>query len=595
MMDELSRWYENMTYQEAKDILREKLDYMKKNFIAAGYYMKYIRDHELFREDRYESIWEFAEDNYGIKKSTASRWMSMNDKFSQGGNSPILAEEFRDFEKSQLQEMLYLDDKQIESVTPDMTVKEIREVRKPADRQRELKKPDETDREYLNAAAKKLIKSLRKWFLRDYTNRVLLVDKSPEEIKRELGKDHRYWHFPTENGLASINLFDDYVQIWDENYECIGEFEWFYLAAAIQAMWNNVSLEMAQEAQISESEEKTSPIDRGCIAGKNPNGNCVCCGKDDVECCGQCDDDCNSRCGWIDSAVAMSQQQEEAAEYIPGKCMHNPELACSLSEEAMRTPGTGEGNCGEVCCWECPKEDCKLRCNASEKREDREAIVATSQQVEAEPVAGMNPPEEESDSEPEVINEENVEVVDARGEELTEELYEEASDQSDIDLLQEELEKAKNTLDLMLSCYSENDIRVRKQKLLVGALTGMLCNLDTGDIPEPQQQEPFEVPFLKNNDQRKEFLNRYQVWPIWFEVPEASEVYHRLDLPDGSSIVICEYHMWLNWKERYSDENPDSIGTRKYLLRPGYHYLEDCKTNTTALVEHLKKVQKEGK
>ena len=50
MMDELSRWYENMTYQEAKDILREKLDNMKMNFIAAGYYMKYIRDHELFRK-----------------------------------------------------------------------------------------------------------------------------------------------------------------------------------------------------------------------------------------------------------------------------------------------------------------------------------------------------------------------------------------------------------------------------------------------------------------------------------------------------------------------------------------------------------------
>lgn len=480
MMDELSRWYENLNYQEAKDILREKLDNMKMNFIAAGYYMKYIRDNELFREDGYESIWEFAEDNYGIKKSTASRWMAMNDKFSQGGNSPILAEEYRGFEKSQLQEMLYLDDKQIETVTPDMTVKEIREVRKPAE---------------------------------------------------------------------------------------------------------------------PEKEKKVSPIDRGCITGKNPNGNCTCCGKDGAECCGQCDDDCNSRCGWIDTDVATSQQQEEVAEYIPGKCMHNSELTCSLSEEAMRTPGTGEGNCGEACCWGCPKEDCMLRCNASEKHEDRKETVATSQQDE--PVVDMNLPEKEADPEPEVITEENIEVVDAGGkeltEELTEELYEEASDQSDIDLLNEELDKAKNNLDLMLSCYTDKDIRVRKQKLLVGALAGMISNLGAVDIPEPQQQEPFEVPFLKNNDQRKEFLNRYQVWPIWFEVPEASEVYHRLDLPDGSSIVICEYHMWLNWKERYSDENPDSIGTREYLLRPGYHYLEDCKTNTTALVEHLKKVQKEGK
>lgn len=521
-MDELSRWYESLTYEEAKNILREKLDNMKKSFIAAGYYMKYIRDHELFQKDGYESIWEFAEDNYGIKKSTASRWMSMNDKFSQGGNSPILAEEYRGFEKSQLQEMLYLDDKQIETVTPDMTVKEIREVRKPTEPVRELKKPSETDREYLNAAAKKLIVSMYDWFLRDTMNRVLLVDKSPEEIKRELGKNHRWWHFPTETGVASINLFDDYVQLWDENYECIGDFEWFYLAAAIQSMWNHVSLEKAQEAQRSE-EEKTSPIDRGCITGKNPNENCVCCGKDGVECCGQCDNDCNSRCGWIDSAVATSQQEEP------------------------------------------------------------------------DPALDMNPPEEKSDPEPDVITGENIEVVDIAEEDHDEELYEEASDQSDKDLLKEELDKAKNKLDLMLSCYSEEDILVRKQKLLVGALDGMLCDLDTVYIPDSEQLELSELPVMRNNDQRKEFLNRYQIWPVWFEVPEASEVYHRFDLPDGSSIVICEYHMWLSWKERYSDENPDSIGIREYLLRPGYHYLEDCKTNTTALVEHLKKVQKEGK
>lgn len=183
--------------------------------------------------------------------------------------------------------------------------------------------------------------------------------------------------------------------------------------------------------------------------------------------------------------------------------------------------------------------------------------------------------------------------MDVAEEEPAEELYEETSDQSDIDLLREELDKAKNTLDLMLSCYSTYDIRVRKQKLLIGALAGMLCDLETVEIPESEQPDLSEFPVLKNNDQRKEFLSKYQAWPVWFEVREASETYYRFDLPDGSSIVICEYHMWLDWKEKYSDENPDSIGTREYLLRPEYHYLEDCKTNTTALVEHLKKVQKE--
>ena len=473
MMDDLNRWYENMTYQEAKDILREKLDYMKKSFIAAGYYMKYIRDHELFREDGYESIWEFAEDNYGIKKSTASRWMAMNDKFSQGGNSPVLAEEFRDFEKSQLQEMLYLDDKQIEAVTPDMTVKEIREARKP---------------EPLSAYGTK---------------------------KRA---------YPEDSLLKT----------------------------------------------------------EGCEGGHS----CFACAQ-------QCEVRGEDR--YCREATMGKPFSCETMNSIPflleafgDKCMF------VNSELSRKSLGSGEA---DPCCKDCANP-CTRECSrAYQKRMEEVAKktdipVATSQQEESSPVLDMNPPEEVSDPEPEVITEENIEVVDVAEEDPAEELYEETSDQSDIDLLSEELDKAKNKLDLMLSCYSENDILVRKQKLFVGALAGMICDLDRADIPETELPE---LPIMKNNDQRKEFLNRYQVWPIWFEVPEASEVYHRFDLPDGSSIVICEYHMWLSWKEEWSDENPDSIGTREYLLQPGYHYLEDCKTNTTTLVEHLKKVQKEGK
>ena len=480
MMDEISRWYENMTYEEAKSILREKMDNLKMSFIAAGYYLKYIRDHEQFREDGYESIWEFAEDNYGIKKSTASRWISMNDKFSKGGNSPILADEFRGFEKSQLQEMLYLDDKQIETVTPDMTVKEIREVRKPEEpkkEERELKKPDETDREYLKAAARYLIESKHKWFLQDYMNRVMLVDRSPHELKKEFGKSNRWCHFSTEKGVASINLFDDYVQIWNEENKCIGDFDWFYLAAAIQSMWNIVAMENAQKS--------------------------------------------------------------------------------------------------------------------------RQESVATSQQAEAEPMAGMNPPEEESDPEPEVITEENIEVVDAGGEELTEELYEETSDQSDIDLLSKELDKAKNNLDLMLSCYSEKDIRVRKQKLLVGALAGMLCDLDAVDIPELEQPE---LPIFRNNDQRKEWLRDYKAWGLWYEDKNIGAKYYKYDFENGARLIAETYihpgdkHM----PEHESSflhlvggpEPPRKSGISKWVRHEKY---DRYPSNETELVEFLKYVQKEGK
>lgn len=129
-MEEI-RWYEKLNYTETKDIIKEKLQNMSRDFVAIGFYLKLIRDKSLFLEDGYKSIWEFAEDNYGIKRSTASRWMAMNDRFSKNGNTPILSEEYISFGKSQLQEMLYLDDKQMEEVNPDMTAREIRGIRTP--------------------------------------------------------------------------------------------------------------------------------------------------------------------------------------------------------------------------------------------------------------------------------------------------------------------------------------------------------------------------------------------------------------------------------------------------------------------------------
>lgn len=412
-MNDVSRWFEDMTYSEAKAILQENMTNMKMSFIAAGYYLKYIRDRELFREDGYESIWEFAEDNYGIKKSTASRWMAMNDKFSQGGNSPNIADEFKGFEKSQLQEMLYLDDKQIEEVTPGMTVKEIREVRKP---------------------------------------------------------------------------------------------------------------------------EKKSLIERGCITGKSPYGNCVCCGKNDVECCAQCSaDDCNGRCGWIDADVATSQQDEEQ---IPSQ---------------MTVEDFPE--------WLPDQNDLKEE---------------TSEKSEVEKVHG------------EIVESEFVDNETDHNESRESEKFEELSDQTDEELLRNLLDQAKDRLSLLLEEFSENDIRVRKQKLIIGAYAGMIADID---LYADQNREQPELPKLRNNDQRKAFLNNYREWPVWFRVNEASEVYYRYDIPDGSSIVICEYHFYLPWLSK----DQDRTGTREYLLKPGYHYLEDCKTNTTTLVEHLKNIQKEAK
>lgn len=125
------KWYKSVSYEDAKVFIKSNITSAARSFIAIGYYLKLVRDKEMYREDGHETIWDFAKTEYGISQSTASRYMSMNDRFSKEGNSPIIRDEYKEFGKSQLQEMLSLTDEQMERVSPSDRVEDIRNMRKP--------------------------------------------------------------------------------------------------------------------------------------------------------------------------------------------------------------------------------------------------------------------------------------------------------------------------------------------------------------------------------------------------------------------------------------------------------------------------------
>ncbi|MEG0721557.1 MAG: hypothetical protein RR446_07400 [Lachnospiraceae bacterium] len=128
---DVKMWYESITYEDAKVFIKTNIISAARSFIAIGFYLKYVRDKEQYQEDGHASIWDFAQAEYGISKSTASRYMTTNDRFSKDGNSPVIAEPYKGFGKSQLQEMLSLNEEQLEQVTPQSTVQEIRGMRAP--------------------------------------------------------------------------------------------------------------------------------------------------------------------------------------------------------------------------------------------------------------------------------------------------------------------------------------------------------------------------------------------------------------------------------------------------------------------------------
>lgn len=132
-----------LTAEAASRIIKNDMTNVAKSCISIGFHLKAVRDRELFREMGYRSLWEYAADQFGLSMSSASRYIAINDQFSVGGNTPQLQPEYRNFSKSQLQEMLNMSPEQIGQVTEDMTVKEIRKLKKPETAEPEEKKPEE--------------------------------------------------------------------------------------------------------------------------------------------------------------------------------------------------------------------------------------------------------------------------------------------------------------------------------------------------------------------------------------------------------------------------------------------------------------------
>lgn len=635
------KWYLTLNYSETKDIILEKLQNMSRDFVAIGYYLKWIRDNELYKQDGYSSIWEFAEDNYGIKRTTASRWMAMNDKFSEGGNTPILAKEFRMFGKSQMQEMLYLEDEQLEEVTPGMTVKEIRELRAP---EKKLVKPDQNQKEYLNAFARYFIACNHDWLLKDFQNRVMNVNKSPEEIKNRLGPDHRTWHFATDNGTAHINMFDDYVQLWDENKTHMGNFDWFYLAAALQRMWNIVAMENAERKQKTEcatshkteaiDEKHGTPIDELNLSVRTYN----VLKRAGVE--------------TVEEIQSMSDTDLAMIRNLSRRCMD--EVRSKLEEYARNN---SENTFCDVAHES--EEQIPGQMNVEDYPEllpDQDKTDIDINNVEDNDV--INPPESVAEDDENVIDAEYKEIA-AENTETEEICFQTAADLDELTFSQiairDYLEEEERTLAEYEKVNSEDGglpyNLMMRQRMLVKALRLLKEHeVDTADMEDSDEPEELflkgkgfmscarnslsnlnceiehkawkaelassghlnhylelvvsentvqpELPVLKNNDQRKEWLNNYKDWGLWYRDEHIDVDYYKYDFSDGSRLVVAEYPQRRKyWKSNgFEDEHHYHLlekhrkfyGTEKTFEQQFVHSTD----SETYLVEFLKNLQK---
>lgn len=138
-----------MGYRDSLDVIKEESVKIQKSFVKIGWYLKHIQDNELYREDGYANINECAAEQFGYSQSTVSRFIGICKKFSKNHNSPELDEKYSGFDKSQMIEMLPMSSEQLEEVRPEMTVRQIRDI-KESGKPKEKKIYEPEDAEEIN-------------------------------------------------------------------------------------------------------------------------------------------------------------------------------------------------------------------------------------------------------------------------------------------------------------------------------------------------------------------------------------------------------------------------------------------------------------
>lgn len=88
-----------------------------------------------------------------------------------------------------------------------------------------------------------------------------------------------------------------------------------------------------------------------------------------------------------------------------------------------------------------------------------------------------------------------------------------------------------------------------RQRLTVAAMRAFLQGLRAGPQPEPvpePQPEPEpqlqpELPRLKNDGQRREWIEGYKSWGLWYRDEHLGVEYYKYDFVDGTRLVVEAY------------------------------------------------------
>lgn len=117
-------------YIQSKEEIKKDLGGIVKGFVRVGWQLARINATEAYKMDGYKSLAEFAKAEYDMNPSGVTRFMKVYEKYSVPGDTPELQEKYKDFNFSQLTEMMQISDDAHEMFEPEAKRDSIREYQK---------------------------------------------------------------------------------------------------------------------------------------------------------------------------------------------------------------------------------------------------------------------------------------------------------------------------------------------------------------------------------------------------------------------------------------------------------------------------------
>lgn len=121
-------------FQQRAQVIKEQMRNIQNAFITIGFQLHWIRENNMFRVLNYRNVYEYAEKEYGIKKTTCCNFISIIENYADrdedGQVIESIADCYRNYSASQLVAMLGMTDEMKQQVTPDMSVRAISRLRK---------------------------------------------------------------------------------------------------------------------------------------------------------------------------------------------------------------------------------------------------------------------------------------------------------------------------------------------------------------------------------------------------------------------------------------------------------------------------------